>query len=957
MKRFLLVAVSLAAAPFAWSQGPGIHGKADAHAVVNFNQLAQQEALHPPTRVRRDIPEGRPPVFNFVPKIVKPDAPRPSLAAQPGLQAQAALSPAVATSFPGGTDNDYLIPPDTNGAVGPNHVVSAINNGVFIFNRTGSVLSSVSLDAFWAATGATLTFDPHTLYDPYNGRWIMSSVANAYSASSCLLIGVSQTSDPTGNWNLYKVTADSGGTLWADYPAMGFNKNWIVFDVNMFTNASGSFTKSSIFAFSKGNLYNNLSGSYTRFDDASSFTQMPAVTYDNNLSTMYLVENYNSNAGGYGYIRVSTITGTVGSEVYALGPGTCCGSLPGLVRTPNPWTYGAGAEFAPQLGTTRKIDTNDDRIMTALFRNGSIWVAQTAFLPATTPTRTAAQWWQFDTSGNLQQFGRVDDAVNGYFYAFPSIAVNANNDALLGYSVFNANQYAAAGYSYRAAADAANTMQSTATLKAGESPYFKGTTCWGGVENRWGDYSASQVDPVNDLDLWTTQEYASSPNFPSPCSDDARFGTYWGKIAPAEAVVSLSPASLAFGNQAVGVASASSPVTLTNNGHASLTVSNVSVGANFSKTENCTTGSPIAAGGSCTVNVTLTPPAVGPVAGTLALTDSTSLGSHTVALTGNGVVVSAPVSLSAVDLGFGSQSVGNPSAGQTVTLYNGGSVTLTLALGISGDFAKSATCGATLASSASCTVTVTFTPTTTGARLGTLSVGDGTVTSPQLVRLSGTGVSGSVGPKARLSNTEWNFGTQATNTTGTATFTLSNSGDATLTVSSITTTSPYGFFQGGAAGGANNNCTSIPAGGSCGLYATFSPLLVGPATGLMTIVDNASGSPHVIRLFGTGVSGGINAIGVSSVALNFGSQATGTTSAVKTITVTNTGPGTVTISSVTSSGDFAVSGCVTSLAPAAACTISATFTPTAAGSRSGSIVIVHNAANSPRVIRLFGKGT
>jgi hypothetical protein len=146
-------------------------------------------------------------------------------------------------------------------------------------------------------------------------------------------------------------------------------------------------------------------------------------------------------------------------------------------------------------------------------------------LPAGAPTRTAAQWWQFDANGTVRQFGRVDDSTGTIFYAYPSIAVNTQDDAVLGYSSFSANQFAAANYSIRLAADSLNTMRSDAVLKAGEAAYYK---TFGGSDNRWGDYSNTVVDPSNDLDIWTIQEYASSPNF---MNGDNRWGTWWGKFS------------------------------------------------------------------------------------------------------------------------------------------------------------------------------------------------------------------------------------------------------------------------------------------------------------------------------------------------------------------------------------------------------------------------------------------
>jgi len=395
-----------------------------------------------------------------------------------------------------------------------------LNRGVRIQDRLGAALSTVSLDSFWNSTSATGVFDPRVVYDPFNNRWIFTNTSNASSAASSVLIGVTQTSDPTGKWNLYRITADSRGKHWADFPSLGFNKDWVVVTVNMFSNASNVFQNSKIFVGTKSDLYAGNPATSRSFTDANGFTQAPAITYDNVLGTIYLVDDFNGNLNGNGLLRISTITGKVGSEVYTAGTA--------FPTTANAWASQPpnGADFAPQMGTSSKIQNNDSRLLKVVYRNGSLWAAQNAFLPVASPTHTAAQWWQFKPDGTVQQFGRVEDSTGTVFFAFPTIAVNAQNDALLGYSSFSSSQFASADYSVRLASDPPNTMRSDALLKAGEAIYFK---TFGGTQNRWGDYSNTVVDPVNDLDMWTIQEYASSPNFPN---GDNRWGTWWGKITP-----------------------------------------------------------------------------------------------------------------------------------------------------------------------------------------------------------------------------------------------------------------------------------------------------------------------------------------------------------------------------------------------------------------------------------------
>jgi hypothetical protein len=402
---------------------------------------------------------------------------------------------------------------------------------------------------------------------------------------------------------------------------------------------------------------------------------------------------------------------------------------------------------------------------------------------------------------------------------------------------------------------------------------------------------------------------------------------------------------------AVGTASTTGIITVTESVPAGLIlVSMAGTGWNCpTNATSCTRSDSLAAGMSypaitATVNVAANaPPQVinsVSVAGGGAATASGSDVTNAVATTG-------AAAFSNLALNFGSQAVGVSAASQTVTVTNIGAATLNLInITISGDFSQTNNCG-TVAASGNCAIMVKFTPTTTGFRTGVITVTDNGPNSPQVIHLSGVGVSGSAVVIVSLSALSVNFGAQTVNTTSAAkTVTLANSGNATLTVSSVTASS--NFAQ-------TNNCTAVAPAGTCTITVTFTPTVTGVLRGSVVIVDSATGSPQVIHLSGTGTAT-VPAIGLSNVSLDFGSQTTGTPSSPQTITVTNTGSATLTITGVTASGDFAASGCVTSLAAGATCTLSVTFTPTVAGARRGTVAITDNAAESPQVIQLFGTG-
>jgi hypothetical protein len=491
-------------------------------AVVNFKELARREAAAPVKAVHKVIPFLHGPGAHAVPAgIAGPEINKTAPLAPTPSGAALLPSPSSGSSFIALSDNGTSIPPDTQGAAGPNNLMVTLNTEVRIQDKSGAELSRVSLDSFWGSlSGVSVVFDPRLSYDPYRDRWIFVAASNQESTSSKLLVGVSQSSDPTGSWNLYKTTVDGTGVGWGDYPSMGFNKDWVVVDLNLFNVSDNQYDTAKIYAFSKADLYDGLvSVRLTTFTEFEAFSEAPAATYDNTLDTMYMVQSWNGNASGNGFLRISSISGAVGSEDYT--------AQVAFASTPNPWDPSPlnGVDFAPQMGSAQLIQNGDDRVINVVYRNGYLWAAQNAFLPSTgSPIRTAAQWWQLATDGTVRQFGRVDDSTGTVFYAYPSIAVNANDDAVLGYSRFSANQFAGANYSVRLAGDPLNTMRSDTVLKAGEASYFK-TFGPSGSENRWGDYSNTVVDPSNDMDIWTIQEYAATPTGGSD-----RWGTWWGRI-------------------------------------------------------------------------------------------------------------------------------------------------------------------------------------------------------------------------------------------------------------------------------------------------------------------------------------------------------------------------------------------------------------------------------------------
>jgi hypothetical protein len=210
------------------------------------------------------------------------------------------------------------------------------------------------------------------------------------------------------------------------------------------------------------------------------------------------------------------------------------------------------------------------------------------------------------------------------------------------------------------------------------------------------------------------------------------------------------------------------------------------------------------------------------------------------------------VTLSPTSLNFGNVVVNTTSAAKNVILTNSGSATLTItSIAVSGSFAETNTCGSSLNAGRKCTISVTFSPTTTGAATGAVTITDNASNSPQTVSLSGTGVQAVTLSPATVTFSSRTVGTTSNPTT----VTLTNNMTAALTIDSVSVTGD--FAQ-------TNTCgTAVASKAKCTISVTFTPTVVGTRTGTLTVTDSAGNSPQTTSLRGTGSTAGLTSIAIT----------------------------------------------------------------------------------------------
>ena len=411
--------------------------------------------------------------------------------------------------------------------------------------------------------------------------------------------------------------------------------------------------------------------------------------------------------------------------------------------------------------------------------------------------------------------------------------------------------------------------------------------------------------------------------------------------------LTIAPASFAYGSVTDGQTK-SQTFTLTNTGATSLTISQLSVsGAGYSLS-GLATPSTIAAGASATFSALFAPTTAGSLPGTITIISNAPGSPSTVALSGTGVAGTVTLSANPTSLAFGNVNAGTTSS-KSVTLTNSGTANVTISqVTVSGkDVTTSGvTTPVTLAPGQNQTLNVAFKPTAAETVSGnvTVTTTQGTNT---VVSVSGTGVQAAIS----LTPSSANFGSVTVGAPNSQTIQVTNSGNAVLTVTQANVTGT-GFSTTG---------LTLPLSINPGLSSTFNaqyqPASAGSASGSITIVSNAATSPSVVALTGTGVAAS-QVLSLSTNSVSFGNVNTGTNS-TQTVTVTNTGNSNVQISQIAASGaGFSLSGAgaPVTLTPSQKLTISVIFSPTVAGSASGSVTITSNATGSPATISLSGSG-
>jgi uncharacterized repeat protein (TIGR01451 family) len=421
------------------------------------------------------------------------------------------------------TRGSTFIPPDTMGAVGPNHIVEMINGNFEIIDKTtGASIQSMTLDAFWTnVVGIAIVnngrFDPRIIYDPSSGRWFALSIDAAIDnvppggdgtneVANNFFIARSDTSDPTGDWDGVTFSADSIGAVeFHDYPTMGIDADGLYSCTQDF-NGGGN---ESCYSIPKADLLlaAPTAANLTRFEatpaglPAVAGSWQPAVNLGLSIGHAPLLGSTGSALRRTNIFGATAAGATLGADVAITGdPGH---ATPPDARQPDDSDTGDGLELIENVAPRF--------VGNVIVVGNSIWAVHA--VEGNTTSNSALRWYQINEATNtIIQTGLIDDPNVDYHE--PSIAVNQFGHVVIGYTCSGPNLPASACASVGTTTGGVTTFQPPAILFAGSGTYYR-DFCTPTVanpcseRNRWGDYSSVVVDPTDPGTFWMFQEYTA----------------------------------------------------------------------------------------------------------------------------------------------------------------------------------------------------------------------------------------------------------------------------------------------------------------------------------------------------------------------------------------------------------------------------------------------------------------
>lgn len=354
-------------------------------------------------------------------------------------------------AFDGSMDGNRQVDPQI--AVGGGYVLHGTNNGLIIYDKEGNFVQGVRQSAFNNGIDPKLFFDPHNkifgfdLWNPWDKE-----------KKKPVNISVSETSDPRGAWNTYPVPAPGG----RDGGGIGYSRKWIGYQF------PGGPEQCFVLKL------------------AEVKTGKPATVYHFAGNMGHPVATQDAVDDLY-FFKISGANFII-TRVHDSGDGSPVASE--VANRPHGIQHFGWPPKSPQKGTDQVTSSGDRNPKNLVLQSGHIWFSHTVNIEG----RAGVQWHQVKLDGSVVQSGALSHPKNGYIQT--TIAVNKNNDVLVGFQETGPDMFISPRLAFRRADDPKGKLREI--VKLGE-----GQAATDGVS--WGDYSGSTIDGDNLIDLWTIQ--------------------------------------------------------------------------------------------------------------------------------------------------------------------------------------------------------------------------------------------------------------------------------------------------------------------------------------------------------------------------------------------------------------------------------------------------------------------
>jgi hypothetical protein len=797
---------------------------------------AHNRSDDPPQAVNHDVspplidiaPAPAPPASDKKEKVPKkgPPVPAPSpsdpvIQSSPGTAAAPALGlgfEGVGQGFsgPAGTFAVSSAPPDTNAAVGPNHVVEIVNQSFAIFNKSGTAIyGPVATNTLWSGFGggcqANDDGDATVEYDKLANRWIISQFSVS-TTPYLQCVAVSTTGDPTGSYYRYSFQYSN----FPDYPKLGVWPDAYYTTFNMFRNGQ-TFVGPEICAYDRAKMMAGQAATQQCFTLGTAYGGLLPSDLDGSTPPPAGSPNY---VLGFGTNSLQLwkfhVDWTTPSSSSLSGPTT----IP--VASFSPACSGGGT-CIPQPGTSQRLDSLADRLMYRLaYRNFGDHESLVVNHSVTAGSSVGVRWYELRSPGGTPTvYQQGTYAPDSAYRWMGSIAMDRNGDIAMGYSTSSSSISPGIRYTGRLAGDPLGSMTQ------GEGVIVNGSGSQTATLSRWGDYTSMAVDPTDDCTFWYANEYlAGNGTF----NWHTRIGSFkfagCGSTTASDFSIAASPASLSVAQGGSGTSTVSTAVT-------SGSAQTVALSATGQPAVTTVSFSPasVTAGGSSTMTMT-----VGA---------GTAPGTYPITVTGTGTSATHTTTVTLTVTAAAASDFSISASPSSLTVAQGANGTSTISTAVTSGSAQSV---ALSASGQPVGTTVSFSPasvTAGGSSTMTVTVGSGTAPGSYTITVTGTGTSATHSTTVSLTVTAAaasDFSISASPSS----LSVAQGGSGSSTISTAVTS------------GSAQSVALSASGAPAGTTVSFSPASVtagGSSTMTVTVGAATAAGTYTITVTGTGTSG------------------------------------------------------------------------------------------------------